>query len=152
MKKLVFVGIVCLFSFNVGANEKEIYSCSFDERVNHILEGDGVFGRDSEWLNKRVDIVKKGDVETATYIIDGDKAFVKTSFGKVEATFLRTSFQPSNWQKPIVHNVSFTERVGLFPSSTIISGDFATRITVFEEPAFKGVTVFSSYGKCIKTK
>ena len=149
MKKLMMLVVTGLVSFNVGATE--VYSCSFNERVSHYIGGD-IPESDSKYLKNVVDTVKRGETETVTYIIEGDKAFVNDSLGKVEATFLRTSFTPSDWLKnPIVHNVSFTEKIGLFPSTTIISGDFAARTTVIEEPAFKGVQVWTSYGKCIKS-
>ena len=148
MKKLMMLVLTGLVNFNVGATE--IYSCSFDEFVSHIIPG-AISERDSRYLKSLVDKVKKGETSTVTYIIEGDKAFVKDSVTNYEATFIRTSYPSSDWPSSIVHNVLFTEKSGLFPSATIISGDFAARTTVFEEQAFKGISVWTSYGKCIKS-
>ena len=148
MKKLMMLVMVGFVSFDVSATE--VYSCSFDENVTHIIPG-AIDERDSRYLKSLVDKVKKGETSTVTYIIEGDKAFVKDSVTNYEATFIRTSYPSSDWPSSIVHNVLFTEKSGLFPSATIISGDFAVRTSVIEEPVFKGISVWTSYGKCIKS-
>ena len=129
----------------------EIYSCSFNEQVQHIIPGATIDEAGRKYLNSIVDTVKKGEASTVTYIIEGDKAFVKDSVTNYEANFIRTSYPSSDWPRTIVHNVLFTEKSGVFPSATIISGDFAVRTTVFEEQAFEGISVWTSYGKCIKS-
>jgi hypothetical protein len=149
MKKLMMFLTIGFVSFNVSATE--IYSCSFNERVHHIIPGATIDEGSRKYLKNLVDTVKKGDVSTVTYIIEGDKAFVKDSVTNYEATFIRTSYPSSDWPSSIVHNVLFTEKSGAFPSATIISGDFAVRTTVFEERAFEGISVWTTYGKCIKS-
>ena len=149
MKKLMMFLTIGFVSFNVSATE--VYSCSFNEEVQHIIPGATIDEGSRKYLKNLVDTVKKGDVSTVTYIIEGDKAFVKDSVTNYEATFIRTSYPSSDWPSSIVHNVLFTEKSGTFPSATIISGDFAARTTVFEERAFEGISVFTSYGKCIKS-
>tara|TARA_B110000008_G_scaffold235955_1_gene241020 strand:+ start:282 stop:737 length:456 start_codon:yes stop_codon:yes gene_type:complete len=149
MKKLMMFLTIGFVSFNVSATE--IYSCSFNERVHHIIPGATIDEGSRKYLKNLVDTVKKGEVSTVTYIIEGDKAFVKDSVTNYEATFIRTSYPSSDWPSSIVHNVLFTEKSGAFPSATIISGDFAVRTTVFEERAFEGISVWTTYGKCIKS-
>jgi hypothetical protein len=148
MKKLMMLVMVGFVSFDVSATE--VYSCSFDENVSHVIPG-AISEKESRYLKSLVDKVKKIDTSTVTYIIEGGKAFVKDSVTNYEATFIRTSYPSSDWPRTIVHNVLFTEKSGVFPSATIISGDFAVRTTVFEERAFEGISVFTSYGKCIKS-
>jgi len=149
MKKLMMFLTIGFVSFNVSATE--IYSCSFNEEVQHIIPGATIDEGGRKYLKNIVDTVKKGEVSTVTYIIEGDKAFVKDSVTNYEATFIRTSYPSSDWPSSIVHNVLFTEKSGAYPSATIISGDFATRTTVFEARAFEGISVYTSYGKCIKS-
>ena len=150
MKKLMMFLTIGFVSFNVSATE--IYSCSFTEQVQHIIPGATIDEAGRKYLNSIVDTVKKGEASTVTYIIEGDKAFVKDSFDKVEATFLRSSFLSSeSGYTKTRHNVSFAEKSDLFPSTTIISGDFAVKTTLIEESGFKGVNVYTSYGKCIKS-
>ena len=134
--------MVALISFNVGA--AEVYSCSFDKRVNY-----GFGGELDSITSQSVKLSKEGGVEIYTYVIDMDKAYVKSNMDKIKATFLKTGYESSynGW----VNNVIFVEKSGRFPSTTTISNGLAVRSSLHPELAFKGVTSFTSYGSCIKT-
>ena len=80
MKKLMMLLTIGFVSFNVSATE--IYSCSFTEQVQHIIPGATIDEGGRKYLKNTVDTVKKGEASTVTYIIEGDKAFVKDSFDK----------------------------------------------------------------------